>query len=1248
MLGDKTAWWAMHHSSYPLPNLTDLPIYTAFREEEEKKHDRNPESGDSDDRTLTCDRGNERETLRKDKGVWVYEKRFREAGSAISITMGMNDSEEWGEIEICPNEEVKSYEKWRLSPSKREFERFSLRNFTKRGTKSGQSVHFSGLTESWNETYSESPSTTHSERMWERGDFAGTEKTHQEGDISYGELTVKSPSFSESKTWHRDSEHYWGVIQGSAEGKTWSERWDIGAKAHFEERFMQENGKKSGLVYERKGTEWRRQEWEGMEMNTQEMKSGEHSQILQLLEEIRSAQMTQIMTSEEVLKQLLKYAPSSYSLDTEFLLNERQRLALNTMSDIPTAVGEIKALQTLLNKQETLKGTIVGDSNMPQSSDFPWKERLGEVIKQSLETLRMVSLEEIENEGSLEEGKIMTEKSLYDSLLNRLLELETRKSALIKDVFERVATEQTRINTTLQQMLPDPAPIPTLPTLPHSTLTKSILSLQDLTSSLVRMVSETRADEGWEEGATEGMDTGLAEVRTKLTSMVRPFEASHPELATEIASLNQQTLTPQRLLSVVELLTKAVTANQPPPSAITGLISLVKPQQEVEYEEVEEVVEVTEDEQIQEMIVQIEDMENRLHVQEDQITGLKKQLVTKDRQLQAANEELKDLRRSVEVFDARDEELTQTKIALKQSRIELSDKILLLQQTQTTCAQLEKDAKLVTNLQQKVSILERENASLQHALESLQRVSQPSEVTSQLKSLRDAAKLAEDQLKTQNECISKLTANSKIEHEKRNKQLLLRLVSAISGTLKTERTRTFLVWKVRSEAPISDWDYRDMRKRPSLSTNLKLRGDDLKGKWILEADLMLKKRVIEENELITRLDKSEICTNSLLELSEMYEFMETALNTKFTSDLSLLEQEKTPKSVSSYLLDLILQENEGNKHLADEFLSRFLSTLYSQYRLNAPMAVLYSRLLGLFHSNPVILPISVLYLKFNAKFNDFSQEKFIPQPGNRELLCGKAVSLDGILAVLGQELAADASSFEWFLSEMKPRGVKAAEYVCELGKFYAKSRNMTEIEYFWTLFNGKSKVNCEEFGNLAGNLAVSKEILVECFEEISENGEITKDLLSSHINSVKKQYPTGIPITKSEFLSGILSGCEASLQTVLSSISNQVKSPKEDPLSEAEFSEYVRRMSSDLDSDQVEAMYREAGRWSEDGSVRYSHVVGVVSVQDRRYTSPFRLPLALGRDTRDSQDPIKSQNSASVRLRSALKYQGSRSQSLLP
>jgi len=1272
MLGDITAWWALHHSQYTIPVFSELPIFAAYQQGQDS-YERTTQgrlevmTGEKENRVLTWDWGSERETLRREKGNWGYQRRFREAGAEVSIAAGSNDTDEWGEVEITLTEDSKSYERWRLSVQSRLYERFSLRGFTKRGLKASESVHFSGHLEVSSETYSESPSDSHSERIWQRGDLKGSEKTHQEGDFAYGESHVSSAAFTETKSWHRDSEHYWGVIQGKADTKVWSERWDIGQKAHFEERMQEDKGRKAGMRYERKGRDWSRQEWEGVETAEVQKKGdgGETAQMQQFLEEMRTIGLTDVLASEEVIRKLLKITPVSYSLDAEFLLDERQRLSSGTEADLSSLMQQIRAIHTLYGKQEALKGKMIADLGSSEANLGTLRGVLEEGLRKSSATLGLIDRED-QKEAVQGSGKAKSDLEVCEAVAKCLLKQESTKFERLKVALSpqkpdqmgeiaaeiaRLGTLQDSINTALHNLLPASTSVPSLIAPAGPELTTELEAKQALTASLVTLLEQSRSkldEEGWEGFEEQGMDQGLAEVRSKLTSMLQPLEQSHPQLIGEVAALNSHSFTPQKLLSVVQLITQAVEATkgaaQPSlPTATVGLFSLFKPPAvlEEEYEEtVEEVVEVTVDEQIQEMVLQVEVMEQRLSAQDGQIAALKKQLVTKERIAQALGEELTDLRRSAEVFEAREEELSNLSLALRQCKVALSDKALELQQLTAACSQLQTDAKRAKSLELKLATLERQHAALEGTLEALQHSAlAPSTSTAQLTALRESAKASEQQIKEQKDCILRLTASNKEEQEKRNRQLLLRLVSAISVTLKTERTRVFLVWKVRSEAPISDWDYRDMRARPQLDREWSIGGEEIRAKGVSEAYMVLRKQCFEGNPLVARLDKGEVCTNSLMAQLEMYEFMEDLLDRKAVADSSALAQGQRPVPLPDFLVATVITKSEGNSHLTDDFLARFLSTLYAQYRLSTPMAVLYSRLLGLFHPFSVLLPASVLLLRFHARFTSLTKTHSLPQPHNMPLFCGPALPFPLLFTTFARELAADSASSLHFFTALQSAG----EALCDLIRYYAKQDRKTENEYIQKQF--KEAISEEDWMEVVGKWDFPKAVSREVFREMQRGEVVSREELAGRVKAVGAKFPDGLPVTKGQFLFAVLCGYEAALRQILTELADKLENSALEPSSEDTFCRAVLAIRPSLRPEVPGQLFAQAVQWAGDAGVTKSLFLGVLGLYGPEVNSPFLIstfPLTETAQT-GSEGQAKSPLLPSSRLRSALKFQASRS-----
>lgn len=344
----------------------------------------------------------------------------------------------------------------------------------------------------------------------------------------------------------------------------------------------------------------------------------------------------------------------------------------------------------------------------------------------------------------------------------------------------------------------------------------------------------------------------------------------------------------------------------------------------------------------------------------------------------------------------------------------------------------------------------------------------------------------------------------------------------------------------------------------------------------------------------------------------VFKFLEELMDKKQEADRQASSEKKSIQSMPGFMLDY-LSKTFGIQSLSSRFLNQFLLGFHDIYKENQKYAVLFARILQIFHPDPSPLVSTTYLLKARSDFNPLI-EKYERQHGDADKTAQKKKELTGRTAYesagtggvsfLGDTIeliyslfANDKESGERALELIKPEKVTIEDYVAfKICHKMAKLGKTPEMIFTLLDKDQGGTIDVSEF--ISGtkedlDLWISDKNITLLLEQLDVNGnkEITKESFMGKINMKYllecNKNPTWT-VSKATFLTTLLDVFKFKERKLMARVH---KGHPEDVFSFEAFKEVVAELEPNVNSENLEKMFDEA-KWG-DGSVSLGDVVRV-------------------------------------------------------
>lgn len=440
----------------------------------------------------------------------------------------------------------------------------------------------------------------------------------------------------------------------------------------------------------------------------------------------------------------------------------------------------------------------------------------------------------------------------------------------------------------------------------------------------------------------------------------------------------------------------------------------------------------------------VEELQRTLSDKSELIDQLQKKIKELDRRIHVLDEDLEEAKKYKPLFEDRDEQATKLGNEVKDLSLKLSDTVLERDGLAGENSRLTEEVRVLTDFRIRALDLEQENQRLLGVVKTYEDML--GDKKSQFQSVIDNINREKSELDAKiRELLAKIEAMGKEIEDKENgrkKQLMLRVIAALAGTLKAERVNTFLLWKFTSAAPEDIPPESVLDKVPETAgfQDETLVEPELQSFRDTEAPLVEeRKQQISGNIVAKHIRLSALKFTKLAKPFEALEFWDKMLDSKFEYDKEDLEGGKRPLLCSEFALEHLLK-TLGNRRSAQDLLCSHLPTLYRLAQDGQPYAVLISRLAQLFNGSPAPLEGQVLVVQYRKLFQPLFEaylksrtDRKLPEKSPLDLAAsGGEALLSTVLTTFYDKLVSAQFIVEHWLRHLKPSNVSSQAYILHL------------------------------------------------------------------------------------------------------------------------------------------------------------------------------------------------------------------------
>ena len=361
---------------------------------------------------------------------------------------------------------------------------------------------------------------------------------------------------------------------------------------------------------------------------------------------------------------------------------------------------------------------------------------------------------------------------------------------------------------------------------------------------------------------------------------------------------------------------------------------------------------------------------------------------------------------------------------------------------------------------------------------------------------------------------------------------------------------------------------------------------------------------MENNIILQSMKKNDPAPEKLLTNVNLFRFLEELMDKKLEVDNADLAAHRKPRTMTEFLMEH-LNRQFGIKSLAMKFLAQLMPTLLALVQEGHKYAVLYARILQVFHPKPVPFQLALVLARVRPEFHKLiekcnkerdardskrglkgGEKPQLPQrPGiqaQMDLMSsgGEAFVAD-VMVFLYEFFDNDRDSGELALQLMRPSQVTLVDFILfKICHKMAKLGMREEAVFSMIDLDGGGTIDREEFVEgirTSLDLWVSTSDILEAFEALTSEQEMTRDLFlekcsfSWYQQAVKSDEYT---ISKCDFLVLMANVYEVRQKRDVAGLMALFESQSEDPLAEGTFRKIMRSLNRRIPAARIDRIWR--------------------------------------------------------------------------
>ena len=360
-----------------------------------------------------------------------------------------------------------------------------------------------------------------------------------------------------------------------------------------------------------------------------------------------------------------------------------------------------------------------------------------------------------------------------------------------------------------------------------------------------------------------------------------------------------------------------------------------------------------------------------------------------------------------------------------------------------------------------------------------------------------------------------------------------------------------------------------------------------------------KRDSIANNVIIHSLQRANISSEKPLTYLNIFKFFEELMDKKLEVDTQDLKAQRKPRGMTEFLMEH-LNRQFGIKTLALKFLGQLIPGLQILYKENNPYAVLFSRLLQVFHPDPVPFPLAMFLTRVRVEFHRLAEkctrerelrDKKLARAKKADVTHGRAAydyAVTGgeaftaeVIMLIYDLFDNDTRSGELALKLLKPDGVSMANYVVfKVCHKMAKLGLSPDAVFNLIDADGGGSIDADEFVKgikTSLELWISEADIREVYDEIAEFGELSRTVFAQRCNfdwylSVVKS--DEFVTSKCHFLNVLIDVYNKRQRDDMAKLLAMYETAEEDPMQKGTFTDLVRSLDPTNPDDRIETIWK--------------------------------------------------------------------------
>jgi len=358
-----------------------------------------------------------------------------------------------------------------------------------------------------------------------------------------------------------------------------------------------------------------------------------------------------------------------------------------------------------------------------------------------------------------------------------------------------------------------------------------------------------------------------------------------------------------------------------------------------------------------------------------------------------------------------------------------------------------------------------------------------------------------------------------------------------------------------------------------------------------------RQEAVNSNVLIETLSKANVPADRPLTYLNIFKFFEELMDRKFEVDAQDLQAGRKPRAMTEFLMEH-LNRQFGIKSLALRYLGQLIPGLQILYNENLPYAVLFARLLQVWHPEPIPLQLALYLVRIRMDFHKLMEKYAREREVQRKRQKGKKLETTHgraaydqaatggeaftteVISLIYDLFENDEKSGELALQLLRPEGCSLVDYVTfKLCHKMAKLGMSAEAVFKLIDEDGGGSISEAEFvSGIKSSLElwITEADIKEVYQELAKGGELTLQDFTESCNFswfLKVEKSEEFTNTKCHFLTVLITLFNRKQRDITAQLIALYDSKQEVPLSKESFTVLLRSLDAEIPQERVNMIW---------------------------------------------------------------------------